>query len=361
MRGKVRDIAGAPSLKAVDAAGAVVAERDWPRGEGPTGHKSALAAVIDLVDDYEVVAVGHRVVHGGLAFTAPVRITPRVHALLSQLIALAPLHQPHNLKGVEAAQAAFPDAVQIACFDTSFHRGHPWAADTFALPRRFYDEGVRRYGFHGLSYEYIAAKLAREEPTLAAGGVVVAHLGNGASMCGLRAGRSMGSTMGFTALDGLPMGARCGQIDPGVVLYLMTEKAMTAAEVTDLLYNQSGLKGLSGLTHDMRTLEAAGTTAAEEAIGYFTYRVRREIGAMAAILGGVDGIVFTGGIGENSARVRRQSCEGLEWMGVTLDAAANAAGARVISAPASRVRVLALATDEEAMIAAHVAQALAQA
>lgn len=268
-----------------------------------------------------------------------------------EAIGLAPRHQPHNLAGIDAMAELHPGVLQVACFDTAFHRGHPRVADTFALPRPFYARGVRRYGFHGLSYAWIAQRLHEVAPAIAAGRVVVAHLGNGASMCALRDGRSIDSTMGFTALDGLPMGTRCGQIDPGVLLHLLAADGYDAVRLTRLLYHESGLKGLSGLSSDMRTLEAAGTEAAAEAIAYFVYRIRKELGALAAALGGLDGLVFTAGIGENSAAVRAAVCRGMDWLGVALDPAANARHDTDLSAPASRVRVLRIATDEERMIA----------
>ncbi len=244
---------------------------------------------------------------------------------------LAPLHQPFNLAGVEAAVAAFPNAAQVACFDTAFHRQHPYIADTFALPRIYYDEGVRRYGFHGLSYEFITRILRHEEPVLARGKVIVAHLGNGASLCAIDAGKSLASTMGFTALDGVPMGTRCGQLDPGVVLYLMSEKKMSAIEITDLLYKNSGLKGMSGISNDVRDLEASNQQSAKDAIDYFVSRVRREIGGLAAVLGGLDCIVLTGGIGENAVNIRHAILRDMEWFGVQIDQAANARNERVIS------------------------------
>ena len=275
-------------------------------------------------------------------------------ALLAELDGLAPfapLHQPHNLAGIRAAMAAFPGVPQVACFDTAFHRNHPWVNDAFALPRALYDEGVRRYGFHGLSYDFIAGELARIAPQLAAGRVVVAHLGNGASMCAIQDGRSVASTMGFSALDGLPMGTRCGQLDPGVLLYLMDQKGMSAGQISDLLYRRSGLLGLSGLSNDMRTLEAADTPEAAQAIDFFVFRCQREVGAMAAALGGIDALVFCGGIGENSRLIRARICERLGWMGIEIDHTRNAANARVISAELARTTVLVLPTDEELVIA----------
>jgi acetate kinase len=320
-----------------------------------TSHAGALAAALAGLRGHwpglALQAIGHRVVHGGPDRRAPARVTGALLHDLAALTPLAPLHQPHNLAGIRAAMAAFPGVPQVACFDTAFHRSHPFVNDTFALPRAFYDEGVRRYGFHGISYDYIAGELARSAPHLAEGRVVVAHLGNGASMCAITNGRSVASTMGFSALDGLPMGTRCGQLDPGVVLYLMDRKGMSAARITDLLYRESGLLGLSGLSGDMRTLLAAGTTAAEEAIAYFVFRCQRELGAMAAALGGIDALVFCGGIGENAGPIRARICERLGWMGVEIDHARNGGNARVISADLARTTVLVIPTNEELVIA----------
>jgi len=320
-----------------------------------SSHAGAIQTVIDSLrrahNSLQVLSVGHRVVHGGDAFAAPVTVDDAVLAHLSTLAPFAPLHQPHNLSGVHAARVAFPGVPQVACFDTAYHRNHPWVNDAFALPRSLYDEGVRRYGFHGLSYAYIAGKLARVAPQLAAGRVVVAHLGNGASMCAMENGQSIASTMGFSALDGLPMGTRCGQLDPGVLLYLMDQKGMSAAQISDLLYKQSGLLGISGLSNDMRTLEAAGTIEAAQAIDYFVFCCQREVGAMAAALGGIDALVFCGGIGENSRLVRARICERLGWIGIDLDPARNAANAHVISTDSARTKVLVLPTNEELVIA----------
>ena len=300
-----------------------------------------------------IAVVGHRVVHGGTEHAAPVLVDDRVMAALRKLVPLAPLHQPHNLGAIDAVTAAYPGVPQVACFDTAFHRGHPWVADTFALPRHFYDEGVRRYGFHGLSYEYIARELARSAPALAAGRVVVAHLGNGASCCAMLAGRSIDSSMGFTALDGLPMGTRTGQIDPGVLLHLIDERGFDTARLQTLLYHESGLKGLSGISSDMRDLEASDRPEAAEAIAYFAYRARCQIGALAAALEGLDGLVFTAGIGEHDHAVRARICRGLSWLGIELDEAANAKDATIVSTTASRVEVRVVPTDEERMIALH--------
>ncbi len=270
--------------------------------------------------------------HGGPDLAEPMLIDSRDRCKLKRLIPLAPLHQPHNLAGIEAAMKAFPSTPQVACFDTAFHRSHPFVDDTFALPRSYYDEGVRRYGFHGLSYEYITRQLRKIAPQIAREDVIIAHLGNGASMCAIRDGRSIASTMGFTALDGLPMGTRCGQLDPGVVLYLMAEKKMSADEISDLLYKNSGLKGMSGISQDMRELEASDSPAARDAIAYFVSRIRRELAGLAATVDGVEGIVFTGGIGEHSWRVREAVLNGMDWMGVELDSEANRANAQIISA-----------------------------
>jgi len=320
-----------------------------------TGHAGAMAAAIDGLrrhwPDLELVAIGHRVVHGGPEHRTPATVTDALLVELDGLAPFAPLHQPHNLAGIRAAIAAFPGVPQVACFDTAFHRDQPFLNDTFALPRAMYAEGVRRYGFHGLSYAFIAGELARSAPRLAEGRVVVAHLGNGASMCAILNGRSVASTMGFSALDGLPMGTRCGQLDPGVLLYLMDQKGMTAAEITDLLYLRSGLLGLSGLSSDMRRLEAAATPEAMQAIEHFALRCQREVGAMAAALGGIDALVFCGGIGENSRLVRARICERLGWIGIELDHARNAANARLISSDLARTTVLVIPTSEERVIA----------
>jgi acetate kinase len=353
--GLVEMIGEARHIRVHDAAGAVTHEQGWSGG-GPF-HTDALRRVLEwrraAFPEVTVVAAGHRVVHGGIRYDRPVLIDDAVLADLRKLIPLAPLHQPYNLAGIAAAQDAWPHVQQVACFDTAFHRAHPFVNDVFALPRAFYDEGVRRYGFHGISYEYITRRLREVAPLLAAGRVVVAHLGNGASMCAIRDGQSVASSMGFTALDGLPMGTRCGQLDPGVVLYLMQEKGMAADAIADLLYRHSGLKGLSGVSHDMRELEASDAPHAAEAIAYFVFRIRRELGGLAAALSGLDAFVFCGGIGENAWRVRERVLEGMEWIGIELDRAANRASAQVISSAQSRVRVLVIPTDEEAMIARH--------
>ncbi|WP_050928242.1 acetate/propionate family kinase [Aestuariivita boseongensis] len=319
---------------------------------GPADHGTAVAAILRGISPFlegrEVEAVGHRVVHGGTTFAAPVRLHDDEIAQLEALIPLAPLHQPHNLAGVRAAREAFPDAIQVACFDTAFHQGHPFVDDAFALPRRYYDEGIRRYGFHGLSYDYIASCLRADHPALYEGRVIVAHLGNGASLCAMKGGQSVSCSMGFSALDGVPMGTRPGQLDPGVLLHLMGQ-GMGVDEMTRLLYHESGLKGLSGLTHDMRTLLASDAPQARQALEYYTYHVRRQIGAMAAGLGGLDALVFTGGVGEHAAQIRARILDGLEFLGLSLSEDANARHARKIHA--GPLPVLVIPTDEEQVIA----------
>ena len=334
--------------------GRPLARADLPAAQD-SDHAAALSAALNSIarhfPDAAITAVGHRVVHGGMEFTGAVAVTQEVIDQLAEFIPYAPLHQPHNLAGIQAAMAAFPGALQVACFDTAFHRNHPFVNDTFALPREYYDKGVRRYGFHGVSYDYISGALAQMAPTLYAGRVVVAHLGNGASMCGLLGGRSVASSMGFSALDGLPMGTRSGQLDPGVVLYLMEHEGLNAAEIADILFNKSGLLGLSGITHDMRTLLASDDPRARQAIAYYCFRIRRELGGLAAALEGLDAVVFTGGIGENADQIRAEICAGLGWIGIELDKMRNSRGDTVISTDFSRVRVLVVPTNEELVIA----------
>ena len=323
--------------------------------DGLSTHQEALTTVLSAIepelDGKTIDIVGHRVVHGGLWYDAPVMVTDEVLERLTTLEPFAPLHQPHNLSGIKAAKAAFPNAPQIACFDTAFHRHHPYVNDTFAIPRAYYDKGVRRYGFHGLSYDYIAGELRRIAPTIAQGRVVVAHLGNGASMCAIQDGKSVASTMGFSALDGLPMGTRCGQLDAGVVLYLMDQEGLSATDISDMLYKKSGLLGLSDLSNDMRTLEASDSLEARQAIDYFVFRIQRELGGMAAAMGGIDGLVFCGGIGENSAFIRDRVCERTAWMGIEIDYKKNDAHAQVISTEMSRTTVMVIPTNEELVIA----------
>ncbi|MEM9668713.1 MAG: acetate/propionate family kinase [Pseudomonadota bacterium] len=319
---------------------------------GATDHSQAveaiLKAIMPLLDGRRIDGVGHRIVHGGVNYSEPIILSKSVQTDLRSLVELVPLHQSFNLLGVTAAQEAFPDILQVGCFDTAFHRSQSRVSDTFALPRRFYDEGVRRYGFHGLSYQYISQVLRRDYPELAAGRVVIAHLGNGASMCAMRDGLSVGSSMGFSTLDGLAMGTRCGQLDAGVVLYLL-QKGMTESEISQLLYNESGLKGLSGISHDMRTLLASEAPEAEEAIDYYVYRIRRELGAMTAMLGGLDGFVFCGGIGEHAAEIRARVLDGMEYFGLVLDESGNRKNGPRIGKDS--VEVLVIPTDEERVIA----------
>ncbi len=327
--------------------------RRFSHGVTAKDHAGALHDIIAALGELQpggaIMGIGHRITHGGPDFDAPHVLDKATLERLENFVSWAPLHQPFNLEAVEIATAAFPEATQVGCFDTAFHRGHDFVADAYALPRRYFDNGIRRYGFHGLSYEYVAGELECIAPEVAKGRVVIAHLGNGASMCALREGRSRDSTMGFTALDGLPMGTRCGQIDPGVLLHLMDAEGMSGASLTQLLYKESGLKGLSGIGSDMRTLEASDAPEAREAIEYFAYRIRLEIGALAAALGGLDALVFCGGIGENSALVREMACRDMAWLGIELDPDRNRAGALSIGRGPSDVLVI--ATDEERVIA----------
>jgi acetate kinase len=326
-------------------------------GKGAPDHRAAMKAILRWLGeeklDHNVVAVGHRVLHGGRDFTQPARVDAALLATLRTLIPLGELHEPFNILGIEAAIEAFPEMPQVACFDTAFHRAQPFVADVYGLPRSYYDEGVRRYGFHGLSYEYIARRLKTVAPEIANGRVVVAHLGNGSSMCAIRNGRAAATTMGMTPLDGVPMGTRSGQIDPGVLFFLMKVKGMSVQEVSDLIHYNAGLKGMSGLSQDMRELEASDSPSAKEAIDYFVYRIRREIGSLAAAIDGLDAIVFTGGIGENSPRTRAEALTGMEWLGVRLDKAANAANAQRITTADSKCVALVVKTNEERMIAEH--------
>jgi acetate kinase len=353
--GQIEGLGASPRLAARDAKGAKLIDQRFD--DGAADHDAGLARIIAWLEGQlagaRVVAVGHRVVHGGIDFTAPVVVTDAVRSQLAALVPLAPLHQPHNLAGIDAAAARFPGVPQIACFDTAFHRAHPFEADTFALPPEFYARGIRRYGFHGLSYEYIARLLMRDDPAIARGRVVVAHLGNGASLCALQAGHSIESSMGFTALDGVPMGSRCGQIDPGVLLHLL-DQGMGTAELSALLYGNSGLKGMSGISQDLRELEASDRPEAAAALSYFVHRLRREIGALVAVLGGIDALVFTAGIGENARNIRARICDGLGFLGIAIDPARNAVNEATLSPDGALVPVLLRRTDEERMIAEHV-------
>lgn len=324
--------------------------------DGDRPYDEVLGFMIGWVEDHlapvKLAAIGHRVVHGGSFYPAPVKIDADVLAKLETLTPLAPLHQPHNLLLIQTIARLHPDLPQIACFDTSFHLTNSRLSRLYALPHELSDAGVLRYGFHGLSYEYIAQELSRQEPR-AGGRVVAAHLGNGASMCAMVGGKSVASTMGFSALDGLPMGTRCGNIDPGILLYLLQEKQMTPAAIEHLLYRESGLLGVSGISNDMRELLASSDVRAREAVELFAYRIARELGSLAAAAGGLDVLVFTAGIGEHAAAIRARVCEQARWLGIELDAAANAAGNACISTPDSRVVVWVLPTNEELVIATH--------
>lgn len=359
-RGQIERIGREAALKVVDSRREAVLERAWPRGA--LDHREAVEEILrigsELAHDRTMLAVGHRVVHGGMDFARPTRIDAEVMAALDKLVPLAPLHQPHNLRAIRAITEAVPRLPQVACFDTAFHRSQPALAQAFALPRRLTEAGVRRYGFHGLSYEYVASRLQELDPAVGGSRVIVAHLGNGASLCALKAGRSVASTMGFTAVDGLMMGTRCGAIDPGVILYLMDEHGMDTRAVERLIYNESGLLGVSDISSDMRTLRRSEAAEAREAIDLFVYRIAREIGSLCAALGGVDGLVFTGGIGENDAETRSEVAERCRWLGLQLDPALNVQGRGCISAGSSAVAVWVIPTDEERMIARHTVAAL---
>ena len=355
VRGEVDDHDGGACLIARDAAGAVLVERGFEAAQGDASG-AALHAVLALAAEHAgpsgLAAVGHRIVHGGLDHVAPALVTPALLASLDALTTLDPLHMPLNLAPVRAIAEAHPNLAQVACFDTAFHRTMPPVAQAFALPRDLQAAGIRRYGFHGLSYEFIAGCLATLAARLARGRVIVAHLGSGASLCALRGGVSVATTMGFTCLDGLMMATRCGSLDAGVVLYLASQ-GCGPDEIRDTLYHRSGLLGVSGISGDLRILSASGSDHAREAIDLFVHRLVCETGAMAAALEGLDGLVFTAGIGEHDPAIRAATCARLAWLGVRLDPAANAANAMRISAADSAVDVLVIPTDEEAMIARH--------
>jgi acetate kinase len=356
VHGQIEGIGAAPHFVARGTDGNTLSERRWAEGAAAT-HEDVFGELLPWIETHlggeRLAAVGHRVVHGGRTLTAPVLVTEPVLRELESLIPLAPLHQPHNLSAIRAVTAVGADLRQVACFDTAFHRTHASVVSRFALPRELIDGGIERYGFHGLSYEYIASRLPDVAPGVAKGRVVAAHLGNGASLCALSNGRSIDTTMGFTALDGLPMGTRCGALDPGVILYLQQARRMSPAAVEDLLYRRSGLLGVSGISGDMRTLLASDDRRAAEAVDLFAFRIARETGALAVTLGGLDGLVFTAGIGEHAPEVRRRACQHLHWLGVDIDAVANAQGGPQISSDESRISVWVIPTDEETMIARH--------
>jgi len=357
LHGQIEALQTHPRFRARDQAGNLVGEKEWQNGTA-LGHDGAIEFLFTwgrngALAGHRIAAVGHRVVHGGVRFTGPVRVEGDALAELEALTPLAPLHQPHSVAAIRAVGKRAPQIPQVACFDTSFHRTQPAVAQAFALPRRYAKEGVHRYGFHGLSYEYIASVLGQKDVRAAAGRTVVAHLGNGASMCAMRGGRSVATTMSFTALDGLPMGTRCGTIDAAVLLYLMDQHGMGPRELEQLLYDQSGLLGVSGISSDMRTLLESTDPRASEAVDLFVYRIGREMGSLAAALGGLDALVFTGGIGENAAAIRGRVCRGAAWLGLELDEEANAHGGPRISRQGSPITAWVIPTNEELMIAMH--------
>jgi acetate kinase len=356
-KGQVEGIGTHPHFVAKAANGRLLSEAYWePVGAG-SGHAIAFRKIWswlnDSFGDDQMLAVGHRIAHGGAAYPEPVVIDDDVIAELNRLVPLVPLHQPHNLAAVNAVLKSHPDLPQVACFDTAFHCNRPTVSDCFALPYQLYEKGIRRYGFHGLSYEFIAQRLQQVAPDIADGRVVVAHLGSGCSMCGLKDGRSIETTMSFSALDGVPMGTRCGTLDPGVLLYLMQSEQMDAGDLEQLLYKRSGLLGLSGISNDMRELAGSKAPRAGLAIDYFVYRVGQHLGALCAALGGIDALVFTAGIGENDSRLRQRVCEDAAWLGIEIDDRANRDAEAKISTAASRASVWVIPTDEEIMIARH--------
>jgi acetate kinase len=352
--GQTQSLRSRPKFEARDARGDLLTSVE---ADEPLTQESAIQQIIGLIErsfpDAVIRAIGHRIVHGGLRFRAPVLIDDAVIAELAALSPLAPLHQPHNLAGVAAARSEFPGVAQVACFDTAFHRDHSFVNEAYGLPRRYYESGVRRFGFHGLSYEYVSRRMKEIAPSLATGRMIIAHLGGGASACALLDGRSVATSMGFSALDGLPMGTRCGQIDPGVLLYMLDHEKLSLPELTRLLYEDSGLLGLSGVSSDMRELEASRTPGAHEAIDYFTNRLRMEIGSLSAVLEGLDALAFTGGIGEHSFIIRADVVNGLGWLGMTLDERANYGNEQIISTTSAKTQVFVVPTNEEAMIADH--------
>jgi acetate kinase len=357
LRGQIDGLTGRPRFIA-RASGAVIGEEEWPVGT-QLGHDAAIDYLLrwgrnGVLGQHRIVGVGHRVVHGGTQFSSPALIDEATLAQLERLVPLAPLHQPHNLTAIKAITRIAPAIPQVACFDTAFHRTQPPVAQAFALPRKYDHAGVRRYGFHGLSYEYIASVLPEIDSRAANGRTIVAHLGNGASMCAMVHGRSIASTMSFTTLDGLMMGTRCGAIDPGVLLYLIDQEGMNARTLEQLLYEQSGLLGVSGVSSDMRELLASSDPHATEAVDLFVYRIGRELGSLAAALGGVDALVFTGGIGEHAPTIRARVCRDGSWLGLELDRSANEAGGPLISTARSTIAAWVIPTNEEAMIAKHV-------
>jgi acetate kinase len=361
--GQIEGIGATPVLRARLPDGSKVEEAVTSSGDLTQQHRDALAHLLQWLNSHspnlDIIAAGHRVVHGGDAYSVPIRLNAEAIKVLEGFVPLAPLHQPHNLRAVRAVAALLPDIPQVACFDTAFHCSQPPIAQAFALPRAITAEGVKRYGFHGLSYDYVSRHLEDcIDAPRANGAVVIAHLGNGASMCALRARKSVASTMGFTAVEGLMMGTRAGSLDPGVLLYLMEQKGMGAKEITNLLYKQSGLLGVSGISQDMRTLLASDEQPAREAVDLFCYRIVRELGSLAAAAGGLDALVFTGGIGEHAALVREKVLTQSAWLGIEFDRDANNTNSARLDKPGSRVAVAVIPTDEEKMIARYTIEAL---
>jgi acetate kinase len=356
-RGQIERIGSAPKMTAEDAAGEKLIENEWGASEldHRSGTKVILKTALALLGGQAVEGIGHRVVHGGTHFAAPTQITKDVVESLGTLIPLAPLHQPHNIAPIEAITMEAPHIPQVACFDTAFHQTQAALAHTFAIPRELTDSGIRRYGFHGLSYEYVSGHLAKIAPEYAGKRIIIAHLGNGASLCAVHGGKSVATTMGFTAVEGLVMGTRCGSIDPGVLIYLMDEKKMDARALEALIYKQSGLLGVSGISSDMRELRESSDPRAKEATDLFTYRIVREIGSLSAALGGLDGLVFTGGIGQRDRKTRKEVVAGCAWLGAQLDDAANDGGEQRIDKSGSPLPIWVLPTDEERIIARHTA------
>jgi acetate kinase len=354
-RGQIEGIGTAPRLSAKDAQGEVLVKETLSAAvsDGNAAIEALASWLRSKWSGARVLAVGHRVVHGGVRFSQPIVLTRQILADLSELIPLAPLHQPYNLAAIEAVFNRLPDVPQVACFDTGFHSHHSEVANLVPLPRGARNSGLQRYGFHGLSYEYIASVLPEVAPEIAKGRVIVAHLGSGASLCALKDGKSIDSSFGFTALDGLCMGTRPGALDPGVVLYLFQNLGLTVKEVESMLYKQSGLLGISGISNDMRDLLSRSEPEASLAVDYFVYRAAKEIGALTAVLGGVDGLVFTAGIGENSPEIRQRICHASTWLGLELDAQANAGAGPRISTPQSKISAWVVPTNEELMIARH--------
>ena len=354
-KGLFEGLGSAAHFVVKDAAGAILDEMSWVLSEG-VGHEEALMHLVSWLREHQagrtLAAIGHRIVHGGEAYRGPVLVDDAVLETLATLVPLAPLHQPHNLEPIRIIRRRLPGMPQVGCFDTAFHRGQPEIAQMFALPREMREQGVRRYGFHGLSYDYIASVLPTYDPGLATGRVIVAHLGNGASLCALKGGASLATTMGFSALDGLPMGTRCGALDPAVVFYMLRTMKLSPEEAERMLYAKSGLLGVSGLSNDMRVLrsKAAANEDAKRAIDLFVYRITREIGSLIAALGGIDGLIFTAGIGENDAATRAEVIGGLAWVGLRLDAAANLSGGPLISTGAGP-KAWVVPTNEELVIA----------